>query len=238
MNNKLTPTMKEFEKAWNEYFKDRPNPKTDEEEKKEQEGFYHWYNYVRQQSYTGKTPAEMYKERYGKEPQKNPTEISRMMNFEWDEEYDESDFNDEDDEEFSKETDNLLNSRPKKCSSCKNQILVPDEKVNNFKKYLCSDCYEKMNEVERKGTIQSNDCYIEINGEDFIKKEIDLANSFAEKAVEDIFPKLWQDKKEELKSMSKKELAEIMFFEGVFTAVANFIHLPNKIDVNEEHNET
>ena len=35
-----------------------------------------------------------------------------------------------------------------------------------------------------------------------------------------------------------KELAEIMFFEGVFTAVANFIHLPNKIDVNEEHNET
>ena len=44
---------------------------------------------------------------------------------------------------------------------------------------------------------------------DFIKKEIDLANSFAEKAVEDIFPKLWQDKKEELKSMSKKELAEI-----------------------------
>ena len=232
MNDKLTPAMKEFEMAWNEYFKDKPNPKTDDEEKKEQEGFYYWYNYVRQQSDTGKTPAEMYKERYGKESPKNPPEQSRMMNFEWDEEYDEGN------EEFSKEIDNLLNSRPKKCSSCKNQILVPDEKVNNFKKYLCSDCYEKMNESERKETIKNNNCYLEINEENFIKKELDLANSFAEKAVEDVFPKIWQDKKEELKSMSKKELAEIMFFEGVFTAVTNFIHLPKKIDFKGDYDET
>jgi len=78
------PGMKEFEMAWQEFFKDKPEPENDEEERKEQEEFHHWYNYVRKQSDTGKTPAEMYKEVYGKEPLENPTEVSRMMNFGWD----------------------------------------------------------------------------------------------------------------------------------------------------------
>jgi hypothetical protein len=46
--------LKEFEMAWQEYFKDKPKPKNDEEERKEQEEFHHWYNYVRKQSDTGK----------------------------------------------------------------------------------------------------------------------------------------------------------------------------------------
>jgi len=93
-------SIKEFEMAWEEFFKDKPEPKNDEEDKKQQEEFYYWYNYVRKQSDTKKTPAEMYKEIYGKEPknifdEKNP---SRFMNFEWDEDYSEDDFDDEEDE--------------------------------------------------------------------------------------------------------------------------------------------
>ena len=95
--------IKEFEMAWEEFFKDKPKPKSDEEDRKQQEEFYHWYNYVRKQSDTGKTPAEMYKEIYGKEPPedfpKNSQEPSRFMNFEWDEDYNEDDFNEEDKEE-------------------------------------------------------------------------------------------------------------------------------------------
>jgi len=87
--NNAIKSMSEFEMAWQEFFKNKPRPKNDEEERKEQEEFYHWYNYVRKQSDTGKTPVEMYKEIYGKEPPKNPTEMSRMMNFEWDEDYNE-----------------------------------------------------------------------------------------------------------------------------------------------------
>ena len=85
--------MKEFDLAWNEFFKDKPESKDDDEDKKQQEEFYHWYNYVRKQSDTGKTTAEMYKEVYGKEPPKDfpisSNEPSRMINFEWDENYDE-----------------------------------------------------------------------------------------------------------------------------------------------------
>ncbi|MFH1711210.1 MAG: SEC-C metal-binding domain-containing protein [Nanoarchaeota archaeon] len=83
--------MKEFEVAWAEFFKDKPEPKNDEEDRKQQEDFHHWYNYVRKQSDTGKTPAEMYREIYGKEPVNSidSKEPSRMMNFEWDDDYDE-----------------------------------------------------------------------------------------------------------------------------------------------------
>ena len=77
--------IKEFDLAWQEYFKDKPKPKNDEEDRKQQAGFYYWYNNIRKQSDTGKTPAEMDKE---------PQEENRMMNFEWDEEDDEEDFDD------------------------------------------------------------------------------------------------------------------------------------------------
>jgi len=87
--NQVSQAQKEFDLAWQEYFKDKPRPKTDKEEKKQLENFTNWYNNVRKQSDTGKTPAEMYKETYGKEPKDAVTNNSRMLNFEWDENYDE-----------------------------------------------------------------------------------------------------------------------------------------------------
>ncbi len=65
---KERPAILEFNMAWEEYFKDKPRPKNAEAGKKELEEFYHWYNFVRKQNDTGKTPAEMYKEAYGEEP--------------------------------------------------------------------------------------------------------------------------------------------------------------------------
>ena len=99
--------LKEFSLAWEEFFKNKPEPKDDDEDKKQQEEFYYWYNYVRKQSDTGKTPAEMYKEVYGKEPPQdfpiNSEKPSRIMNFGWDED-NEDDLDDEEpDEERLKE---------------------------------------------------------------------------------------------------------------------------------------
>lgn len=90
-------SMKEFEMAWEEYFKNKPKPKSDEEDRKQQEEFHHWYNHIRKQSDTGKTPVQMYKEIYGREPPENPSEPSRMQNFYWDEDYEE-DFDNEESE--------------------------------------------------------------------------------------------------------------------------------------------
>ncbi len=51
--------VREFDIAWTEFFKDKPEPKTDEEGMKEQEEFCHWYNNVRKQTDTEMTPVEM-----------------------------------------------------------------------------------------------------------------------------------------------------------------------------------
>ncbi|MBU2576774.1 MAG: hypothetical protein KKF50_03560 [Nanoarchaeota archaeon] len=105
-------SMKEFDMAWTEFFKDKPNPKNDEEDKKQQEEFHHWYNYMRKQSDTGKTPVEMHKEIYGEEPKNifDETRPSRFMNFEWDD-YDDENFEEDNGEKRLKElADNMFDN--------------------------------------------------------------------------------------------------------------------------------
>jgi tetratricopeptide (TPR) repeat protein len=122
-NNKPQKSMsratEEFELAWKEFFKNKPKPKNDQQEKKELEDFTNWYNNVRKQSDTEKTPAEMYKEIYGKEPKEasDVSKPSRMMNFEWDENY--------------KEPDELLYEADQLCIDGKYQ-----EALNNVEQVL------------------------------------------------------------------------------------------------------
>jgi|SRR3989344_3621759 len=59
----------EFDIAWKEFFKNKPKPRSDQEDRKQQEEFCYWYNHLRKQGDTGKTPAEM---------------NSRMIEFNWD----------------------------------------------------------------------------------------------------------------------------------------------------------
>ena len=129
VEEKISSAFKEFDFAFSEFFKNKPKPKTDEEDRKQMEEFNHWYNYERKQSDTGKTPAEMYKEIYGKEPPQNfPTnseEPSRMMNFEWDENYKEPD-------ELLQEADELINKgKYEKALKCVDEVLeiIEDDEI-------------------------------------------------------------------------------------------------------------
>lgn len=67
--------VREYKQAFDEFFRDKPDPKSEEESRKMLEEFFHWYNDVRKQSDTGKTPSEMYKEIYGEEPSE-PVELT------------------------------------------------------------------------------------------------------------------------------------------------------------------
>lgn len=119
----MNPIFKEFELAWKEFFKNKPKPKTDEEDRKQQEEFIHWYNYIRKQSDTGKTPAEMYKEAYEKDPNKNSTEINRMMDFNWDEKYKEPD------ELLQEAQELIMKGKYKEALKNVNEVLeiIPDD---------------------------------------------------------------------------------------------------------------
>jgi len=119
----LPPAMREFENAFQEFFNKKPRPKNEEEEKKQSEELAYWYNNIRKQSDTGKTPAEMYKKIYGKNPKEAVTGNSRMMNFEWDEDYQEPD-------EMFYEADQLfLKGKYKEALALADKILeiLPDE---------------------------------------------------------------------------------------------------------------
>ena len=65
-NDELLPAIREYRMALNEFFNDKPKPKNEKERKKDMAEFVHWYNNVRKQSDTGKTPNEMWKEINGK----------------------------------------------------------------------------------------------------------------------------------------------------------------------------
>ncbi len=147
MKNKkdfINPAFNEFELAWKEFFKNKPKPKTDEEDRKQQEEFIHWYNYERKQKDTGKTPAEIYREAYGKEPNKNSKEQSRMFDFAWDENYKEPD-------ELLQEADKLIHkSKYKEALKNVNEVLeiISDDEEALLMKAEILNNLEKFEEAE------------------------------------------------------------------------------------------
>jgi len=155
--NPFSPSFNEFELAWKEYFKDKPKPKTDEEDRKYQEDFQDWYNYIRKQSDTGKTPVEMYKEIYGKEPAKNSAKPSRIINFEWDKSYKEPN-------ELLQEADELLN-KGKYEEALKNAnevlemisddetLLIKAEILNNLRKF--EEAEKILKKIDKRGDLKA-----------------------------------------------------------------------------------
>ncbi|MFW6283714.1 MAG: SEC-C metal-binding domain-containing protein [Minisyncoccales bacterium] len=154
----------EFNSAFEEYFKDKPKPKNDEEDKKQLEEFTFWYNNVRKQSDTGKTPAEMYKEKYGEEPPEKPKKPSRMKNFEWDDDYDEEligliyDLQEYDNEEGNKRDHNEVR---KKLKPVIDKIMNKGEKsldwlydlLENEETWSCLFALEILKEIKNKKSV-------------------------------------------------------------------------------------
>ncbi len=70
----------------------------------------------------------MYKEIYGKEPPKNPTEVSRMMGFEWDEDYDEEE----------------INPLARYCPECDDWGLIVTEDPNVYECEICGSIWERL----------------------------------------------------------------------------------------------
>jgi len=128
------PAMREFENAFQEFFNKKPKPKSEEEEKKQSEDFAYWYNNIRKQSDTGKTPAEMF----------NENRENREMEFVWDEDYKEPD-------EMFYEADQLfLKGKYKEALELADKILemLPDEEEALLLKAEILPAIDKKKEAE------------------------------------------------------------------------------------------
>ncbi|MBI5046427.1 hypothetical protein HZC07_01720 [Candidatus Micrarchaeota archaeon] len=94
------------------------------------------------------------------------------------------------------------------CSSCKKEITCP-EHMMTAERYLCYDCFKQTKSQLSEDQLQKT--YVDVpanNPEAF--------QGFIEGMVGDAFIDIWSKEKDNLKELSKKELAQALFFEGAF----------------------
>jgi len=103
------------------------------------------------------------------------------------------------------------------CSFCGKEIECPEDMLN-AKKHACFKCFQNLEEKSSEEEIDK----IHV---DIPTKEMDdfIADSLVNSRMENVFPRVWSEKKSELKELSKRELAEEMFSAGAGFAVVSLL---------------
>ena len=103
-----------------------------------------------------------------------------------------------------------------KCSFCGKEIECPEDMLEKSKKHMCYECFitKELSDEEIK------DVHVDIPM-DLLPETV--ASGMADGMVEEVFPRVWSEKKEELKEMSKREQALEMFGAGVYLGVKAFM---------------
>ncbi|MBI2138705.1 hypothetical protein HYU13_03895 [Candidatus Woesearchaeota archaeon] len=114
------------------------------------------------------------------------------------------------------------------CSFCGQGIECP-ENMLNVKKHSCFECFRKLQ--EEWSNEESDGIHV-----DFPRDKLNeyLPAAVIRSMVEDVFPKIWHERKEMLKEMSKKELAQEMFGAGVHLAVGSLFDMKKKYEMGEK----
>lgn len=116
------------------------------------------------------------------------------------------------------------------CSFCGKEIECP-ENMMKTEKHACFECFNKLKE--------------EWSGEDFSKVHVDIPMDKMDKImpeilmntlINEVFPELWRERKNDLKEMSKKELAEAMFAAGA-ESIMNIVKETEKLDSEDKEKE-
>ena len=102
------------------------------------------------------------------------------------------------------------------CSFCGKGMECPEEMLKTSKKHMCHECFIKM---EPQGE-EMKDVHVDIPTEHLPET---IASGMADSLVTDMFPELWNERKDGLKDLSKKELAIEMFGAGVYLGVKTFL---------------
>jgi len=111
------------------------------------------------------------------------------------------------------------------CSFCGKGMECPEEMLKTSKKHMCHECFIKMEPQEE----EMKDVHVDIPTEHLPET---IASGMADSLVTDMFPELWNERKDGLKDLSKKELAIEMFGAGVYLGVKTFFETLKKQDEN------
>src|SRR3989338_3953521 len=113
------------------------------------------------------------------------------------------------------------------CSFCQKEIECPEDMLN-AEKHACFKCFQDLEEKLSEEEIDK----IHV---DIPTKEMDdfIAESTVNLLMENVFPRVWSEKKSELKELSKKELAEEMFSAGAGFAVVSLLQTTREAEKAE-----
>lgn len=118
------------------------------------------------------------------------------------------------------------------CSYCGKEIECPKNMLDKVEKHACLDCFKNLDKK------QSNNMGAKVHVDIPLDEALgSIASEFANKQTKEVFPEIWADHKEEMKNMSKKELAEKMFDEGIYLGFIGAFTYPAAMDEDKEDAE-
>jgi hypothetical protein len=104
------------------------------------------------------------------------------------------------------------------CSYCGKEIECPMNMLDKVEKHACFNCFQNLPKSESKAKV-----HVDMPMNEAIEN---IADEFANKQAKEVFPDIWTKHKDEMKEMSKKELAEKMFGEGVYLGFIGALACP------------
>ena len=109
------------------------------------------------------------------------------------------------------------------CSFCGNEMECPEDMLEKSKKHMCYKCFitNEPSDEEVKGV------HVDIPMD---KMPQTVASGMADEMVDETFPRLWHERKNELRDISKKDLAREMFGAGVYLGVRAFMESMGQIE--------
>ena len=129
-----------------------------------------------------------------------------------------------------KESQDIKESVKVNCSFCGKEIECPKDMLQKSKKHMCYDCFQNAGELAKGADLGEVHVDIPMDKMDELIPE-NLTNSL----VKEVFPDVWKERKEELKAMSKRDLAEEMFGAGVYIALQQMLATMKKAEEDENN---
>lgn len=118
-----------------------------------------------------------------------------------------------------------------KCCICGKDIECPEEMLKTTKKHMCYTCFQDRKNLKKLNDDERKNVHVEIPIDELTDT---IADNFANMMVDEVFPKLWGEKKEDLKDLSKKDLSKEMFGIGIFMGIQAFLEYMQDAEKNNK----
>ena len=131
-----------------------------------------------------------------------------------------------------KESQDISNKESVKvnCSFCGKEIECPKDMLQKSKKHMCYECFQNAGELAKGEDL--GEVHVDIPMD---KMEELIPENLTNSLVKEVFPDVWKERKEELKAMSKRDLAKEMFGTGAYIAIQQMLATMKKAKEDEKN---